>query len=241
MGKEHMPNCKVTVMVENINLISNGDAPGSNANHSNGKKNNAITASLIYPRGGYPQITSVIQADLQSNVQYNFNTTNFFGPNGDGVNAPGLFKGEEIDQGCPLKVQVTANDDAGKLASFISKVFTGLLGSAVKLVPGGQVVGAVLGAVAGGIGDEISKESSGSVEVIGEASTPLNPAALLAGPNPLRMVLPLTAPQTIHKSWSEPQTPAEGGPIQIAQVEGDLVTKGQVNGMVHLVIATSPV
>jgi hypothetical protein len=89
-----MPNCKVTIMVESITVVSNGDVPGSTPKHTSGKQNNAITASLIYPRGGYPQISSVIQADLKNNVQYVFDTSNFFGPNADGIKAPGLFKGE---------------------------------------------------------------------------------------------------------------------------------------------------
>jgi hypothetical protein len=235
-----MPNCKVTVMVESITVISNGDVPGSSPNHASGKQNNAITASLIYPRGGYPQISSVIQADLQNNDAYPFDTSNFFGPNSDGIKAPGLFKGEEIDDEAPLKVQVTTNEDAGQLASFISKVFSGLLNSAVKLVPGGQVVSAVLGAVVGGIGDQITKESNGSIEVIGAASVPLLAADLLKAAPTLRMALPLIAPTTIHKSWFEPQAPAGGGPTQMVQVEGDLTTKGKSNGTINLIINISP-
>src|ERR1700722_15972242 len=106
-------------MVESISVISNGEVPGSSLKHSPGKQNNAISASLIYPRGGCAEISAVIQADLESNVPHQFDTANFFGPDGDGVKAPGLFKGEEIDDFAPLKIQVTTNEEAGQLAGFI--------------------------------------------------------------------------------------------------------------------------
>src|SRR5208282_5761361 len=137
----------------------------------------------------------------ESSVLYNFTTADFFGPNGDGVNAPGLFKVEEIDDYAPLRIQVTANTNAGQLSSFIGKVFSGLLTGGVKLVPGGQVVAAVLGALTGGIGDLITNESKGStpapVAVIGAATYTLDAATLLSAVSPLRVVLPLIAPKTI--------------------------------------------
>jgi hypothetical protein len=234
-----MPNCKVTILVESINVISNGDVPKSSPNHAGGAKNNAIAASLIYPRGGYPQISSVVQADLESNVRKTFGT-DFFGPNGDGVDSPGLFKGEEIDDYAPVKIQVTANTNADQLSAFIDKVFSGLLTAGAKLVPGGSVVAAVLGAITGGIGDQITNASKGSsptpVEVIGAATYKLDVASVLGANSPLRVVLPLIAPKTINKSWYELQSPPGGGPQQLVQVSGNLTTQGQPNGTINLLV-----
>ncbi|MHB8302628.1 MAG: hypothetical protein ACYDC6_07315 [Acidobacteriaceae bacterium] len=235
-----MPNCKVTILVESITVVSNGDVPGSQPNHAGGLKNNAIGATLVYPRGGRPEIASVIQADLQNDVPYIYNTADFYGPNGDGVHAPGLFKEEEIEEECPLDIQVTSNDDASHLALVLERVFTNLVGASVSIVPGGQIVSAAMEFVAESLGDLIAGQSKGSIEVIGECHVMLNVAELLAGPNPLRMTLPLIAPKTIHKGWLSPDTPADGGPTHWLPTEGDLTTAGQPNGRITLTISVLP-
>lgn len=235
-----MANCKVTIMVESITVISNGDVPGSQPNHAGGLKNNAITATLDYPRGGVPEMASVIQADLKDNQPYQFDTADFYGPNGDGVHAPGLFKEEEIEDECPLMIQISSNDDASHLTMVLEKVFANLLGASVFIVPGGQIVSAVVEFAAGEVGDLISGQSKGSIDVIGACHTMLNAAELLTAPNPLRMTLPLIAPKTIHKSWFFPQTPPGGGPIHWLPTEGDLTTAGQPNGRITLTIAVLP-
>lgn len=235
-----MPNCKVTILVESITVVSNGDVPGSQPNHAGGLKNNAIAASLDYPRGGYPQITSLIQADLKDNQPYVFDTSSFYGPQGDGVHAPGLFKGEEIDDECPLLIQVTSNEDASHLTLILEKVFSNLLGAAVFVVPGGQIVSAALEFAAGSVGDIIAGQSKGTVDVIGACHYMLQVAALLQGPNPLRVTLPLIAPKTIHKGWLVPHMPPGGGPLSWLPTEGDLTVAGQPNGSITLRIAVSP-
>jgi hypothetical protein len=230
-------------MVKSITLVSNGDIPKTSYNHSGGKKNNAISASLIYPRGGYPQITTVIQHDLESNDTTNFDP-NFFGPNGDGVDSPGLFKGEEIDDSAPLKIQVNANTDAGQLVKFIDKVISGLLTGGAKLVPGGAAVTAILGAVTGGIGDQISSASTGTptpAKVIGNGTYKLDVAQLLLGPKQVEVPVDLIAPETIPATWYIMQAPEGGGPEQLVKVDGNLTTKGEKNGTINLVIIISPV
>ncbi len=235
-----MANCKVTIMVESITVISNGDVPGSQPNHAGGLKNNAISAMLDYPRGGVPEMVSVIQADLQDNQAYQFNTSDFYGPNGDGVYAPGLFKEEEIEDECPLMIQITSNDDASHLTMVLEKVFDNILGASVFIVPGGQIVSAVVEFAAGELGDLISGQSKGSIDVIGACHVMLNAAELLSAPNSLRITLPLIAPKTIHKGWFLPETPPGGGPIHWLPTEGDLTTAGQSNGSITLTIAVLP-
>ncbi len=235
-----MPNCKVTVMVESITVTSNGDAPGSQPNHAGGLKNNAISATLDYPRGGIPAIVSLVQADLQDNQPYMFDMSDFYGPNGDGVHAPGLFKDEEIEDECPLMIQITSNDDASHLTLILEKVFSNLLGAAVFVVPGGQIVTAALEFAAGSLGDIIAGQSKGSVQVIGVCHLMLKVTDLLAGPNPIRMTLPLIAPKTIHKRWFVSRTPSGvGQPAQIP-AESVLTTAGQPNGSITLNIAIQP-
>lgn len=235
-----MPNCKVTVSVESITVLSNGDAPGSQPNHAGGLMNNAIGATLVYPRGGHPEIASVIQADLKDGVPYTYDTADFYGPAGDGVHAPGLFKEEEIEDECPLRIQVTSNDDASHLTLVLERVFTNLLGAAVFIVPGGQIVSAGVEFAAESLGDLIAGQSKGSIDVIGACHVMLNVAQLLAGPNPLRMTLPLIAPKTIHKGWFFPDSPSSGGPIHWLPTEGDLTVAGQSNGRITLTISILP-
>jgi len=233
-------NCKLTIMVESITVFSNGDVPGSKPNHAGGLENNAISATLDYPRGGRQEIVSVIQADLKDNVPYQFDTSDFYGPDGDGIHAPGLFKEEEVEQECPLLIQVTSNDDASHLAKVLEQVFTNLVGAAVFIVPGGQFVSAGVEFAAESLGDLIAGQSKGSIEVIGACHVMLNAADMLAAPNPLRMTLPLIAPKTIHKGWLFPETPADGGPVHWLPTEGDLTTAGQPNGSITLTIYALP-
>lgn len=235
-----MPSCKVTVMVESITVLSNGGAPGSEPNHAGGLKNNAISATLDYPRGGTPEIASLIQADLTDGQPYTFDTSHFYGPNGDGVHAPGLFKDEVIEDECPLIIQVTSNDDAGHLTLILEKVFDNLLGAAVFIVPGGQIVSAAVEFAAGSLGDVIAGQSKGSVEVIGACHVMLKVSELLAAPNPLRMTMPLIAPKTIHKGWLVAHTPSAGEPRSWLPTEGDLTTAGEANGAITLTLAIQP-
>jgi hypothetical protein len=234
-----MANCKVTILVESLTVISNGDAPGKPPNHAGGLQNNAITATLDYPRGGVPEMVSVIQADLQDSQPYLFGT-DFYGPAGDGVHAPGLFKEEEIEDECPLTIQVTSNENAGHLTVVLEKVFDNLLGASVFIVPGGQIVSAVVEFAAEGLGDLISGQSNGSVEVIGGCHTMLNAAQLLAGPNSVRITLPLIAPKTIRKRWFVAQTTPESEAAAQLAPEVDLTTAGQPNGSFTLKVAVLP-
>lgn len=240
-----MANCKVTILVERILVLSNGDPAGSPPNHAGGLKNNAISATLDYPRGGRPEIASVIQADLQDNQSYVFNTSDFYGPQGDGVHAPGLFKEELIEEECPLMIQITSNDDASHLTQVLEKVFDNLLGAAVFVVPGGQIVSAALEFAAGSLGDIIAGQSKGSIQVIGAAHVMLNAAQLLAAQNPLRMTLPLIAPTTIRRKWlavTADPTPAAQGlqPDAVLRPDADLLQAGQPNGSITLVLTTQP-
>ncbi|HET9086797.1 MAG TPA: hypothetical protein VFN53_04690, partial [Acidobacteriaceae bacterium] len=141
---------------------------------------------------------------------------------------------------CPLRIQVTSNDDASHLALVLEKVFTNLVGAAVFIVPGGQLVSAAVEFAAESLGDMIAGQSKGSIEVIGACQVMLNAAELLAGPNPLRMTLPLIAPKTIHKGWFFQQTPPGGGPRHWLPAEGDLTVAGQPNGRITLTISILP-
>jgi hypothetical protein len=239
-----MASCKVTILVESILVFSNGDEPGSKPNHAGGQKNNAITATLDYPRGGRQQIVSVIQADLQDDAPYVFDTADFYGPDGDGVNAPGLFKDEVIEEECPLILQVTSNDSASHLSQVLGRVLTNLLGAAVFIVPGGQFVGAAVEFAAESLGDYISGESKGSVSIIGGAHVMLKGSELLTAPNPLRMTLPLIAPKTIRRGWLADPAQAQAQPAaadaNAAQPDETLLTAGQPNGRITLRIYASP-
>lgn len=229
-----MASCKVTILVESILVFSNGDTPGSKPNNAGGEKNNAITATLDYPRGGRQQIVSVIQADLVDNTAYSFDTADFYGPDGDGVNAPGLFKEEVVEEECPLILQVTSNDNASHLSLVLGRVLTNLLGASVFIVPGGQFVGAAVEFAAESLGDYIAGESKGSVAIIGAAHVMLKVSELLAAPDPLRMTLPLIAPNTVRRGWLAEQAPPAANAHEV------LLNAGQPNGRITLRINAAP-
>ncbi len=233
-------SCKITVIVESITVVSNGDLPGSKPNHAGGLQNNAISATLDYPRGGVPAITSLIQADIQDNQLYAFDTSDFYGPTGDGVRAPGLFKDEAIEDECPLMIEITSNDNASHLTLILEKVFSNLLGAAVFVVPGGQIVSAALEFAAGSVGDLIAGQSKGSVQVIGAAHVMLKVTELLAGPSLLRMRVPLIAPKTIHERTVVAGETSSEAAVAQTSVEAHLITAGQPNGSITLRINIQP-
>jgi hypothetical protein len=231
-------SCKVTILVQSVIVRSNGKAPGLPGQVVTG--HNAIAAEILYPRGGHPQLTSVIRVELQNDIPRNFDTTSFYGANGDGTDAPGLFKTEQIDDEAPLTIQVTTSSDPGALTNGMKRVFGGLLTTAAGLFPGGPLVIAATQSFAGSFSDHLSSASGNQMQVIGKATLRLRAADLLRGDNPLVVTLPLTATTTIHDKW-ETETRAPGGLITQQTVEGDLTTAGQPNGSITLSIASSAV
>jgi hypothetical protein len=229
-------SCKVTILVHSVTVHSNGKAPGLPGEVVTG--HNTLTAAMMYPRGGYPQLTAVLQVELQNNVPRNFDTAGFYGPNHDGTDAPGLFKTEQIDGEAPLTIQVTTSADAGAVTRGMKRLFGGLLTTAAALFPGGPLVAAATESFAGPISDHLSSASGNELQVIGRATLLLKTADLLRGDNPWIVTLPLIATATIHDKW-QVMTSASGGEANYKTVEGDLTTAGQPNGSITLSITTS--
>ena len=157
----------LTVVIEELIANSNGDFPDATPSDDadQGLKNNALSASLRYPRSGAPQITSAKQYDLANGKPATLldpqHPDNFFDPL--------LFREEVIDR-TVLNLKLTDRDAASGFEKFLLGVFSAVLGAGFAAVTSG--FSGILGAVTGFGGDSIKSQISGAgdatVTVIGQ-------------------------------------------------------------------------
>src|ERR1035437_8026413 len=111
----------LTVVIEELIANSNGDFPDATPSDDadQGLKNNALSASLRYPRSGAPQITSAKQYDLANGKPATLldpqHPDNFFDPL--------LFREEVIDR-TVLNLKLTDRDAASGFEKFLLGVFS---------------------------------------------------------------------------------------------------------------------
>jgi hypothetical protein len=187
----------LTVVLEELVVDTNGDLAGERPSDdpASGARNNALTASLRYPRSGAPQIISTRQYDLVNGKP----ATLLDASNPDEFFDPLLFREEVLDR-TVLNLKVTDRDAAAGFEKFFLAVFSTVLGAGFSVVTGG--LSSVLGAVAG-FGVEHMKDSicgagNETITVIGKAA----PLALVMdelSPTATRVHLALTAPIDVIK------------------------------------------
>ncbi len=215
------------IRLQELVVDSNGDFPGANPSHDDdlGLKNNALIASLTYPRPGAPQVISVKQYDLENGKAATLTVDDeFFDPL--------LFREDVLDR-TVLSVKVTNLDESGKAGKFFLKVFSVVLGAGFTAATSG--LGGILGAVVGFGIDTLTGGVSGAgdqhVDVIGEAKLNINVRNF--SDKPELITLDLIAPDTITRSGFafDPQT------HQAVQNQVVITTKGQRNG--HVILEVS--
>lgn len=216
----------LTVTIESVVVFSNGDVPSGKPASAGEKKNNAVVASLKYPRSGAPEVMSALQVDLTNNEPPKLDLNDFF--------SCGLFK-EEVQDETILQVKVTDRDEAGKVEKFLLKLLSVVVGAGFGVATGGLsgVLGAVTGCGIGAVKTAIGAAGDESVFVIGQTEkVRLNMDQLPAG-QPLRMDLPFTVPDEVRKPYSV----LEGGQV----VEKAMVLpKGMHNGNIILRLTARP-
>lgn len=228
-----MATTKLTVKMKSISIVSNGEPPPLNPRHTGDARNNAVTVTLAYPRGGAPVLSTVLQVDLQSGAVIEFDTSAGFFDSGDGPQPAGLFKGELVEDETVLEVNVTTRHTPNEFAKIFAEVLGGAAETALLPVPGGLILGAIVNVAVSAWTDRLSS-SKDKGDIIGHAKYALKVRDLAAAPNPTIVELDLVAPKAVARSYFENQTPPEGGPPRPVEVTRTLIPEGQVNGKLKL-------
>ena len=157
------------VNIEEITVTTNGDSLLDSPSTKKEKKspktdNNAIVATLVYPRPGAPTVVSTKTLNLRPRVEHRFVLKDFWNS--------GLFKEEVLDETI-LKIQITDRDGKSKLAQFFLKVFSTALGTGLGPAVSG-ISNVFLGAIATtGLAAQtkaMAGDGKAKIIVIGEAS-----------------------------------------------------------------------
>jgi hypothetical protein len=234
-GVSKVQKRKFTIKVKSILVKSNGDVPKAKPDHSEGKRNNGIAATLLYPREGIMQLASATSIDLANGKEVDMDLAKLFADeSGAGCL---LFRFEDVEESTFLTVDVTARHDGDWLVKFFLEVFTEAAGAAVALVPGGAIVGAVLKWVIGAAGGSIFGTGGKTVDVIGHATEEIKVSEYEGRPSPYELSLDLVAPKDIYGQWFTTETPPEGGAWKVHQWGDYLTRKGTSNGTVVLEIS----
>lgn len=209
-----MARALFTISIESIQVVSNGDDPGQ---HDKGK-NNAIVASLEYPRSGAPSVLSTRLLDLVSNTSYVFAPKTFW--------TAGLFK-EEIQGSSRLKIVVTDRDKTPTIEKFFTRFVAALMGAALGTITGG-IGNALLGAVA----KFAIKEYTGTISIGDDHVQTIAETAIVdldpQNPPISPLTIPFTAPADVIATIAK----IENGTF--VRRQEILVKKGAPNG--HIVL-----
>ena len=230
-----IPTTKLTVKMQRIAVTSNGEPPQTKPAHSGDARNNALTVTLAYPRGGAPLVSTVIQADLKSGKEIAFDTSAGFFESGTGPQPAGIFKRETVEDESVLEVNVTTRHTPAEFAKIFAQIAGGAAETALRPVPGGIILGAIVSVAVGAWTDRLSTDND-TAEIIGHAKYPFKVKELMASPNPLVVEFDLIAPKTIARTYFENQVPPEGGPGKPVEVTRTLITEGQSNGKMSLLL-----
>jgi hypothetical protein len=221
----------LTVVIQELVVNVNGDIPGDKPDDDpdTGLKNNALSASLRYPRSGVPQLTSTKQYDLEDGKPAILldptHPDSFFDPL--------LFREEVIDR-TVLNLSVTDRDAASGFEKFLLGLFSTVLGAGFTAVTGGLsgILGAVTGLGIDNLKTQISGAGDESVTVIGQAAAvPLIMDDL--SETGTVMPLALTVPDDVVKRGFVIDPVTRRPVLQ----DFTLLKKGDHNGHVNLLIS----
>lgn len=223
-----MARALLRVYLESLTVTSNGDVPGDKTpSPDDEERNNAVFATLRYPRSGAPSVASKIEADLQDGVERKFDCTDFW--------KSGLFK-EVVDGETVLTIQVIDRDRVSTLDKLVLKVFGAALGAGLGVVTGGisnAVLGAIVNVPIDALLGSYAVDKDTDVAILGEASVPLAIGSI-AG----TLTLDLVAPADVTKEYLDFKAPGSG---QVVRKKKILIKKGTVSGQVTLKLTTEPI
>ncbi len=223
----------VTIRIKELKVDVNGNFDGENFAHDDDKglKNNALTASLKYPRSGAPSLLTVKQYDLVNKTP----ATLLDSEQPDPFFDPLLFREEVLDR-TVLHVAVTKLDASGGASKFFLGLLATILTAGFSAVTGG--LGSVLGAIAGfGVDKmtgDLTKAGDDNNTLIGVADLEIQVDQLPEAGQEFPLVLKV--PQDVVR------TRLVLGPNNHPQTQDvQLLQKGQQNGTLTLVISATAV
>jgi hypothetical protein len=215
----------LTVQIESLVVFSNGDVPGALQNQDETNKRNVLTATLLYPRSGAPNIASVLQFNLQNHQSPAFDLGDFF--------KSGLFKEEVLDETI-LQININDRDIPGNIDKAMLKIFTTLLAAGLGVATAG--IGTILGAVTGLAINTITASIGKAGEEAKVCIAQTEPVRLTMDKltdQPLRMVLAFHIPEAIEK----PYLAIENGQAVRKTMR---LEKGTPNGQITLLMSAKP-
>jgi len=217
-GTNPLKRQMVVVKIKELKVLSNGDH--KKKPDSGDEENNAVVATLEYPRAGASEVVSTFPVNLQNKKKFTPTLSNFW--------KSGLFKEELVDQ-ARLRVKITDRDEPSKFAQVFGKLFGALMGVGV----GG--LNPILGAIVGvGIAEAKTSLTDGDAKIDFIAESPAT--VLKVGSIKDEITLKFTAPADIKKKTVKLKSNG-----QAEFVETTVIKKGQANGYIKLELSKYPV
>ncbi len=228
-----MPTKLVTIRINRFWIPVNGNFEDETfAKGDKGIKNNALAASLRYPRSGAPNIVAVKQYDLPGG---NHDAILFDSSDEDADEYfDKLLFREEVSDRTVLHLAVTKYDSEGKFAKWMSGLFTAILSAGFTAVTGG--LGGILGAVAGFGVDSIKSDIKDSPEnndiLIADGKLEIKVEDFAAEPREVQILL------KVPKDVIRPRLVVVGAKVERKDVT--LLHKNDDNGKIWLTISAAP-
>jgi hypothetical protein len=212
------------IYVKSIKVEKNGDLPfESQTTENDEEKNNAIIATLVYPRSGAPAVTSTKYCDLKNGKKLTFDTNDFW--------KSGLFK-EEVQGETILKIMVADRDKISKFSRFLVKLTKTLMGTGFGAVTGGITnvfLGAVVNMALNEYKDSLKIDKDEHIDIIGVAETKIDLDNIED-----EITMNLKAPKKIEKSYYKFKSPSS---TRVTKEKKTILEKDQDNGTIELQIS----
>lgn len=223
----------VTIRIKKFLVPVNGNFDDEGPAHGDkGIKNNALAASLRYPRSGAPNIVAMKQYDLPGGNR----DALLFDPtdeDSDEYFDTLLFR-EEVTERTVLHLAVTKHTGESKFGKFLSGLFAAIFSAGFTAVTGG--LGGVLGAAAGfgvdSITSEIKKSSDNNDVLIAGGKLEIKVDEI--GPDPREVQVWFKVPKDVIR----PRLVVVNGTAERKEVT--LLKKGDDNGKIWLAISAVP-
>lgn len=227
-----MPDLQI--LIKSVIVANNGGTP--DPSHLNGNAKPAtigLTLSFQRPNTLEIQHQSSVVFPIDNNTLLNFDTANPVLPTFGPVEA--LLDKVTVQGATSFRAVVSYAPSPSLFAAVLKGIYESAGVAAIQLVPGGAIVTASLQKAVDIVVTLIKDHSDTGVQPIGDSGPmAFDASRFSAAPQEIR--IPLTAPQDIHRSWFERDPNNVGNPFR--QVSGTVITKGQANGEVVLLIST---
>lgn len=227
-----MPDLQI--LIKSVTVTNNGDTPDPSHLNSNSKPATVgLTLSFDRPNTSEAQHQSSVAFPIGDNTLLNFDTANpvlpTFGP------IESLLDKVTVKGATKLRLALSYTPSPSLFAAVLKGIYDAVGTAAIQAVPGGAIVTGSLQKAVDIVVSLIKDHSDTGVQPIGDSGfLAFDVSRFSATPQEVR--IPLTAPEDIRRSWFERDPNNADNPFR--QVNGTVITKGQANGEVVLLIST---